>query len=70
MNNVNTLNDTSVNPKKSSGLGRLSQVLALCTILSVANPTEVNANNSMDGSMQNMEMVQNYDIINNIQRRT
>ena len=70
MSNVNTLNDTSVNQKKSSGLSRFSQVLALCTILSVANPTEMKANNITDDSLQNVEVVQNYNIINNIQRRT
>ena len=70
MNNVNTLNNASVNQKKSSGLGKLSQVLALCTILSVANPTEMRADNIMDGSMQNVEVVQNSNIINNIKIRT
>jgi hypothetical protein len=70
MNNVNTLNDTSVNQKKSNGLSRLSQVLALCTILSIANPAEMKANNIMNDSLQNVEVVQNYGIINNVQRRT
>jgi hypothetical protein len=70
MNNVNTLNDADINQKKSSGLGRLSQVLALCTILSISNPAEVKANNITDESLQNVEVVQSSDIVGNIQRRT
>ena len=70
MDNVNTLNDADINQKKSSGLSRLSQVLALCTILSMSNPAEVKANNITDESLQNVEVVQSSDIVSNIQRRT
>ena len=70
MDNVNTLNDASVNQKKSSGLSRLSQVLALCTILSITNPAEVKANNITDEGLQNVEVVQGSDIVSNIQNRT
>ena len=70
MNNVNTLNDADINQKKSSGFSRLSQVLALCTILSITNPAEVKANNITDESLQNVEVVQSSDIVSNILRRT
>ena len=70
MNNVNTLNDADINQKKSSGLSRLSQVLALCTILSITNPAEVKANNITDEGLQNVEVVQGSDIVSNIQNRT
>ena len=70
MNNVNTLNDADINQKKSSGLSRLSKVLALCTILSITNPAEVKANNITDEGLQNVEVVQSSDIVSNIQRRT
>lgn len=69
MSNVNTLNDSEINQKKSSGLSRLSQVLALCTILSITNPAEVKASNITDECLQNVEVVQSSDIIRNIQRR-
>lgn len=70
MNNVNDLNKVDANQNKSSGLSKLTQVLALCAILNIANPTEMKATNITDESLQNVEVVQNSNIISNIQRRT
>lgn len=70
MNNVNDLNKVDANQNKSSGFSKLTQVLALCAILNIANPTEMKATNITDESLQNVEVVQNSNIISNIQRRT
>jgi len=70
MNNVNDLNRVDANQNKSSGFSKLTQVLALCAILNIANPAEMKATNITDESLQNVEVVQNSNIISNIQRRT
>jgi len=67
---VSSIKNLSLWFKKSSGLSKLSQVLALCTILSITNPAEVKANNITDEGLQNVEVVQNSDIVSNVQRRT
>ena len=70
MNNVNTVNNVDTHQKKSSNFGKLPYILALCTVLNIANPTEVKANNITNESLQNVEVVQNSDIVSSIQRKT
>jgi len=67
---VSSIKNLSLWFKKSNGLSRLSQVLALCTILSITNPAEVKANNITEEGLQNVEVVQGSDIVSNIQNRT
>lgn len=70
MNNVNTLNTVDTKQKKSNSFSKLPYVLALCTMLNIANPTEMKADNITNDNLPGIEVVSDSDIIANIERRT
>ena len=70
MNNVNTLNTVDTKQKKSNSFSKLPYVLALCTMLNIANPTEMKADSIINDDLPGIEVVSDSDIIANIERRT
>jgi hypothetical protein len=70
MNNVNTLNIVNIKQKTSNNFSKLPYVLALCTILNIANPTEIKADSIANDNLPCVEVVSDSDIIANIERRT
>lgn len=70
MNSVNKLDKDNSHQRKSNRFGKLPYIFALSTILSLANPSEMKANEIINNNQQNVEIVTNSDIINNIKMRT
>jgi len=70
MNNVNALNKINTSHQKSNKFSKFPYVVALCTMLNIANPTEIKANSITNNNIPGIEVVSDSDIIANIERRT
>ena len=70
MNNVNALNKINSNHQKSTRFSKLPYVLALCTMLNIANPTGMKADSIVKNNVPNIEIISDSDIITNIERKT
>jgi hypothetical protein len=70
MNNVNKLDKNNSHQRKSNNFGKLPYIFALSTILTLANPSEMKANEIINNNQQNVEVLANSNIINNIKMRT
>ena len=69
MNNINN-SDHIKNNKKSSSRRKLGYALMLTGLLSSSSPAEAKTWNSIDNNEQSVEVVDNSNILNNIERRT
>ncbi len=75
MNNIDNLDKSNLDKSnsqqgKSKKFGKLPYIFALSTILSLANPSEMKANEIINNNQQNVEAVSNSNIINNIKMKT
>jgi len=71
MNSVNTLCNVDVSQKKSNSFSKLPYVLALCTMLNIADPTEIKADNVTNNNLSSVEVViSDCDIIGKIEKKT
>jgi hypothetical protein len=69
MNNINNSDHIKSN-KKSSSRRKLGYALMLTGLLSSSSPAEAKTWNSVDNNEQSVELVDNSNILNNIERRT
>ncbi len=70
MNNVNALNKINTSHQKSNRFSKFPYVVALCTMLNIANPTEMKADSIANNNIPGIEVVSDSNIIANIERRT
>ena len=69
MNNINNSDHIKSN-KKSSSRRKLGYALMLTGLLSSSSPAEAKTLNTIDNNGQSLEVVDNSNILNNIERRT